>query len=268
MKLKSLLKTMLVILPFVVAFSFAQGDPPYDVMISIDNINTSDPTLGSFDILYDSTINGGTDVAHIHFNVTGVTIDSAVNNEGVPITYNTSNGYIAWDPFGNLPAGTGVIATVYFAYSANFDPIQVLNVCMENPVAYYGTNRDIVTLNVGIEGCVDVYNPYDCSGCFGDAGGFSANCGDWYFEHCVDYDGDGLGAPGTETYYCPDTAPVPYVPDCADPTAFGEVSIYFQDLTCNGDTGEITIYYDSDVDIVTYNFNLSNIFLTAGSSPV
>ena len=67
-----------------------------------------------FDITYENFV----DVSNIPFMITGITIESASNSEGVPITY-LDNGYISKTPFGVLPGQ--FMATFYWpGYTYNF----------------------------------------------------------------------------------------------------------------------------------------------------
>lgn len=261
---------ILIILIALFLFLPAQGDPPWNVTLGIDNVDTSDPIQGSFDITYDNT----TDIAHIHFLITGIAIASAVNNEGIAVTFNPTNGYMAWDPFESLPGpASGVLATVFFNYDENWENEQVVTACFDDPLAYFSDPRDIPEVWVGWpdDACPEIWNPYDCSGCF-IPGSFpediSDTCDDWYFEHCMDCDGDGLGTPGTAEYFCENNAPEPYVPNCTDPSHFPYVNITYGNPECFGDIGQIPIYYECDEQVTGFNFSMSDIFLTNGMSPI
>ncbi len=86
--------------------------------------------------------------------------------------------------------------------------------------------------------------------------------------YCFDYDGDGLGNPGTEMDFCLDSIEEGYVADCSDESPDGEVTVFLSDPVID-DMGAGTIdvlYSDSDLPVRGYQFALTGVTLTGAAS--
>ena len=116
-----------------------------------------------------------------------------------------------------------------------------------------------------VYGCTDVdacnYNP--------EATIDDGNC---YYPviYCFDFDGDGLGEPGTEELYCSGTQLDSWVENCNDPYPNGEVYIsldFLYDQSCGNGPIEVIINYQSDVPIFFIYIEFSNVEISDFSSP-
>lgn len=88
-------------------------------------------------------------------------------------------------------------------------------------------------------------------------------------EFCFDYDGDGMGNPGTETAYCEGDVPDGWVLDCMDMTPDGEVNVGIGNLMIDEFTGAGTfdvIYYDADLPLKGYQYQVAGIVISSVES--
>ncbi|NOZ08448.1 MAG: hypothetical protein GXO91_06175, partial [FCB group bacterium] len=111
----------------------------------------------------------------------------------------------------------------------------------------------------------------DCGVCSDGNSGHEANaddlgCGCFEpapLEYCFDYDGDGLGNPGSETLFCANEIPDGYVLDCTDESPDGEVTIFIGDpLIDETGVGTVDILYNnSNLPINGYQFVFTGVTL-------
>ncbi|NOZ08730.1 MAG: T9SS type A sorting domain-containing protein [FCB group bacterium] len=114
----------------------------------------------------------------------------------------------------------------------------------------------------------------DCGYCVGGDTGLEANWADMGcgcdapapVTYCSDFDGDGLGNPGTETSYCEGEVPADgWVADCTDESDDGEAMIYFDSVdTSSPDFGTLYLAYTSDVDVFGFQFDLEGFTMIDG----
>ncbi len=86
--------------------------------------------------------------------------------------------------------------------------------------------------------------------------------------YCFDYDGDGLGNPGSEMEFCLDSIEDGFVENCSDESPDGEVTVTLGDASID-DMGAGTIdvnYSNSDLPVLGYQFSLTGVMLTGVSS--
>lgn len=76
-------------------------------------------------------------------------------------------------------------------------------------------------------------------------------------EYCYDFDGDDMGTPGTETFYCLPDVPDGWILDCMDMYPAGEVTVTLGEPVIDGmGNGTVDVYYDSEVELYGYQFSL------------
>ena len=156
--------------------------------------------------------------------------------------------------FNQLPGCTDLSA-------CNFNPDAAVD---DSSCLYYDCNNE----------CGGLAFIDQCGYCVGGATGLESGFADLGcgcdepapLIYCDDYDGDGLGTPGTETEYCLWFVPSGWSLNCGDSAPWGEIIISYGDI--DPALGTLELQYSSDVSVYGFQIDVTGITLINVSSPI